>query len=120
MAASDAASSTQTPVVGGASVNVASGPTVKSDGGVPGMRTVAHARWTPGFGTGNKYQLSDYATQHTLTGPVQTVGPSDAGVVFQLYNLIHGAVSSGVPVELPSSPWAGVRALDAVPLMTWI
>ena len=120
MAASNATSCAQTPVVGGASVNIASGPTVKSDFGSLGMRTVAYARWTPLFGAGNKYQLSDYARRYTLTGPVQTVGPSDVGVVLQLYNLIHGAVSSGVPVELPSSPWAGARALDAVPLLTWI
>ena len=56
-----------------------------------------------------------YSTQYHLPGPVQAVGPSDSAVFIQLFNLIHGAVSTGLPAELPSNPWAGVRAVDALP-----
>jgi hypothetical protein len=58
-----------------------------------------------------------YPGVYELTRPVETVSAIDATVFFMVYDLLHVAVSTGLPTDLPSSPWAGVRALDLVPFL---
>jgi hypothetical protein len=55
--------------------------------------------------------------EYTLTEPVHEVKNKDASVWLIIYHIIHAAVHAGQPPTLPSSHWAGIRAVDLIPFL---
>ena len=53
--------------------------------------------------------------EYILFEPVHEPKERDATVWMMVYNVIFAAVFQSLPKTLPSSPWAGVRAVDLIP-----